>query len=149
MDIVLLIFSMFVFLLAFHKSTPLAFVAFVRFVHAWDWIYVCWKYWFKGYRPKSKEGTNFSRGTNNVLQIKLFLELESYLLPLGVHKFGNRDIVNACLLAYLLTYLLTHSLTYLLTYLLSRRGCAFLLMETIPSGGSHSFFLISWYSKIN
>ena len=29
---------------------------------------MCRKYWFEGYRPKPQGGTNFSGGTNNVLQ---------------------------------------------------------------------------------
>ena len=41
-------------------------------LHAWDWISVVQKYWFKWYCPKPQEGggagTNFLRGTNNVLQ---------------------------------------------------------------------------------
>ena len=34
---------------------------------SWDWISVCRKCWFEGYRLKPQAGTNFSEGTNNVL----------------------------------------------------------------------------------
>ena len=33
---------------------------------------MCRKYWFEGYRPKPQGGTNFSGGTNNVLQNSVF-----------------------------------------------------------------------------
>ena len=53
---VLLIFSMFLFLLVSWKSTInfniVIQMGLMRFIHPWDWISVYRKYWFKGYRPK-------------------------------------------------------------------------------------------------
>ena len=43
-------------------------MAFMRFIHAWGWISVCWQFWFEGYHPKLQGETNFLRGTDNVLQ---------------------------------------------------------------------------------
>ena len=42
---------------------------------------MCRKYWFKGYHPKPQGGTNFSGGTNNVLQFQMSLLQEDEMVP--------------------------------------------------------------------